>query len=285
MRARLPSGCAVLLVAATGHGIGAPGQVQGVPGHVSWTVASREVSKYEGLYGETLFVSLELLVGPLAREADVPARRTIRTSGLFYVIDKPGGVPACSLCTEEHDCLSLDRPTRDIADAFFSGATFRNGEAAEVVGAFGVPEDGASPATGTTAGASGFVFWSFASGPARERGAAGGGMTLEQLVRAPRQHEGRTITVRGVFRGANLFEDLPPESRRDAGDWVLRDGPFFIWVTGHAPRGKGFSLDPASRESAAYRLEVEGRPAVRGGLVYLRASEVRLLGRVKDPGP
>jgi hypothetical protein len=84
MRARLLSGCAVLLVAATGHGIGAHGQVQGVPGHVSWTVASREVSKYEGLYGETLFVSLELLVGPLAREADVPARRTIRTSGLFY---------------------------------------------------------------------------------------------------------------------------------------------------------------------------------------------------------
>lgn len=165
MRARLLSGCAVLLVAASGHGIGAHDQVQGVPGHVSWTVASREVSKYEGLYGEALIVSLELLVDPFAREADVPARRTIRTSGLFYVIDKPGGVPACSLCTEEHDCLSLDKPTPDIADAFFSGATFRNGEAADVVGAFGVPEDGSSPATGTPGGGGGFVFWSFASGP------------------------------------------------------------------------------------------------------------------------
>lgn len=284
MRARLLSGCAVLLVAASGHAIGAHGQVQGVPGHVSWTVASREVSKYEGLYGDALFVSLELLVDPLGR-AEVPARRTIRTSGLFHVVEQPGGVPACSLCTEEHHCLSLDKPTRDIADAFFSGATFRNGEAADVVGAFGVPEDAASPAMGTTGGGSGFVFWSFASGPVRERAAAGGGMTLEQLVRAPRQHEGRPISVRGVFRGANLFEDMPPESRRDAGDWVLRDGPFFIWVTGHAPRGKGFSLDPASRGSAAYRLEVEGRPAVRGGLVYLRASEVRLLGRAPDPGP
>lgn len=285
MRARLLSGCAVLLVAATGPGIGVHGQVQGVPGHVSWTVASRDISKYEGLYGEALFVSLELLVGPLARDADVPAGRTIRTSGLFHVVDKAGGAPECSVCTEEHHCLSLDAPSRDIAEAFFSGASFRNGEEADVVGAFGISPEGSVPTTGATGGRRGFVFWSFASGPNGERGGGTGEVTLERLVRAPRQYEGRPIAVRGVFRGANLLEDMPPESRRDAGDWVLRDGPFFIWVTGHAPRGKGFSLDPASRGSAAYRLEVEGRPAVRGGLVYLKASEVRLLGRVKDPGP
>ena len=57
---------------------------------------------------------------------------------------------------------------------------------------------------------------------------------------------------------------------------------FFVWVTGKAPKGKGFALDLERRSDAAYRLEVEGRTEVRDGLVYLRAREVRLLGRVAD---
>lgn len=222
-------------------------------------------------------------MGAHAEHVEIPAQRAIRTSGFFSVIDTAGG-PQCSLCTETNDCLPLDKPTDDIADVFFSQASFRNGDKADVVGAFTVPPDPTRAAAGSTLSRGDFLFWSFDSGPAAVRGTAARGMELERLVRSPRQFEGRPIVVRGQFRGANLFEDMPPESRLAATDWVLRDGPFFIWVTGRAPRGKGFSLDLESRASAAYRLEVEGRPRVQGGLVYLKASTVRLLGRDSEAG-
>jgi hypothetical protein len=88
--------------------------------------------------------------------------------------------------------------------------------------------------------------------------------------------------VQGTFRGANLFEDLPPETRRRPGDWVLKDGPFSIWVTGRAPRGEGFSLDPASRSECDWRLEVTGRIETAARYVYLRAKSVALLRRERD---
>jgi len=83
------------------------------------------------------------------------------------------------------------------------------------------------------------------------------------------------VTVTGVFRGANLFEDLPPESRRDESDWVLQDGPFSIWVTGKAPKGKGFALDPRSRSDCRYRLEATGKVSTANGFIYLRASSLQ----------
>ena len=267
-------------IAVIGLGLAAlaPTRTESIEAPRQWAVASGEALKYERLYGKPLFISLEILVGPHAENVEIPSQRAIRTSGFFSVIDKPSGAPQCSLCTETNDCLPLDRPTADIADVFFSQATFRNGDKADVVGAFSIPSDRSMP-TGSAPGRGSFVFWSFDSGPAEARKGADGGMELERLVRSPRQFEGRSIVVRGQFRGANLFEDMPAESRLAASDWVLRDGPFFIWVTGRAPRGKGFSLDLGSRASAAYRLEVEGRPRVRGGLVYLKASEIRLLGK------
>jgi hypothetical protein len=109
-----------------------------------------------------------------------------------------------------------------------------------------------------------------------------GAPTLETLVRGPDAAAGRTITVRGTFRGANLFEDLPPETRRDAGDWVLKDGPFSIWVTGHAPKGNGFSLDPGSRSECDWRLEVSGKVETAARYVYLRAQSIALVRREKD---
>jgi len=275
----------LLAIPSLAHGA-EPSQVQGGgPSNYQWTVASRSGSRYEQLYGQPMFFSLELLVGPSNQNADAPAGRAIRTSGFLYVVPTGGSHPQCSLCTELHDCLSLGNPVPEIADAFFSGAPFRNGETADVVGVFGSQLADSKPAASPAAGRGGFLFWSFDSGPTAERGAASGEVTLERLVRSPRQFEGRSIVVRGDFRGANLFADMPQESRLDASDWVLRDGPFFIWVTGRAPRGQGFSLDLASRGTTTYRLEVEGRPKIQGGLVYLKASDVRLLGSLRGAEP
>ena len=127
-----------------------------------------------------------------------------------------------------------------------------------------------------------FQVWSVFEVPDRRaRGAGSKGSSLEPLVRYPKGAEGREITVEGRFRGANLFEDLEPESRRRASDWVLQDGPFSIWVTGKAPKGKGFSLDPRSRSDCRFRLEATGKVSTANGFIYLRASNLQLLGRAK----
>lgn len=95
--------------------------------------------------------------------------------------------------------------------------------------------------------------------------------TLEEVVVSPLAFGGRPVAAQGAFRGANLFDDLPPESRRVASDWVLRDGPFFIWVTGNAASGLGFALDSGSKADCRWWLRVVGTVTVANGYVYLDA--------------
>jgi len=258
-----------LVVLIGGGGI-VVAQTEGTPEYHSWSVTNRDIAnRYESQYGEPEFWTLTLLVGPDARR-DVPAQRSIRTVGRLRVMERPRSVPQVWLCTEDNrGCLDLDTPVREIGDAFFAEASFRRDNVAEVVGAFGV--DGAR-----------FLFWSFASappGPERNRTRA---VTLEDLVISPAEYVGRRIAVRGRFQGRNLFEDMPEKSALGRDDWVLKDAGCFIWVTGHAAQGDGFSLDLDDRAAASYRLEVEGEPEVHDGLIYLKASTVRLLGRAID---
>jgi len=77
---------------------------------------------------------------------------------------------------------------------------------------------------------------------------------------------------------------MPGNSARGDDDWVLEEEGCFVWVTGQPPRGDGFSLRLDDRGAADYRLEVEGVVELEDGLVYLRASAVRLLGRHRDRG-
>jgi hypothetical protein len=234
---------------------------------------SDDTSRYEALYGKPEFWSLELLT-PLAGEASdaVPKNKSIRTQGKLFVVMRPHPAPPQGqLCVEEQrHCLSLANPVPEVSDAFSIEAPSRRGHEMEVVGAF----------TET-----GFTFWSFLSGPPRVKSADSGGVPLESLVRRPDRYQGRTIVVRGSFRGRNLFGDMPAGSARGRSDWVLRDGPFFVWVTGKAPKGAGFALSLDRPSDATYRLEVEGRPELKSGLVYLRADGVRLLGRTADTAP
>lgn len=228
-------------------------------------------NRYEAQYGKPQFFTLEILVSPFGGEqVQIPLNQSIRTLGTSSVLPRPKSEPPqCRLCTGDmRYCLDLTNPVVEIRDAFFIEAPFRNNHEMEIVGAF--TDEG-------------FVFWSFSSAPPREKAAGSGWVSLESLVRRPDRFQGRTIAVRGRFRGRNLFGDMPADSQRGPSDWVLRDGPFFIWVTGKAPKGSGFALDLASHSDSAYRLEVEGLPEVRGGLVYLRAREVRLLGRGDHP--
>jgi hypothetical protein len=110
------------------------------------------------------------------------------------------------------------------------------------------------------------------------------GDTLADLISGGDLRPGTGVTISGAFRGRNLFGDLPKDSQRGADDWVLKDGTFAAWVTGKRPRGKGWSLDPASRSDARWRVEVSGKIEVVGGIAYVRASKVSLAGRADEHG-
>ena len=85
------------------------------------------------------------------------------------------------------------------------------------------------------------------------------------------------MRVRGQFRGRNLFEDLPGESRRGSSDWVIQDQGVAVWVTGKAPKGDGWSLDLDRRSESVRWVEVEGEVSARDGVVYVKAKSVSLV--------
>jgi len=252
-----------------------------------------DVGRYAGLYGTPEFRALD---DEGARPW--PERRAIRTIGRLEEIpgrgrsgetspNVPSGgsdydhpVAVYRACAERH-CLALV-PVEEMRDVFYGSAVSAwLHQDVEVVGAIDelpTPSQDPRPARRKV-----FLVWSILE-PAHARADREGatGSSLEALVRYPKGGEGRSVTASGVFRGANLFDDLSAESRLHASDWVLKDGPFSIWVTGKAPKGKGFSLDPRSRSDCRWRLEVSGRVETAGGYVYLRAKSVTLVRRETD---
>jgi hypothetical protein len=111
--------------------------------------------------------------------------------------------------------------------------------------------------------------------------AAPAGALTREIIANPSEYLGKTVHIRGQFRGANLFGDLPTTSRRDNADWVLKDGDLALWVSGKAPRGKGWSLDPGYKGDTSRWVEVVGKAEVSEGIVYLRASKLMLAAKPK----
>jgi hypothetical protein len=257
---------AVVVVTATAAAQTPPPIEPGRSAHVG----TGDVSHYQGLYGEPMYWSLTLLVGDDVSEPP-PRNRAILTRGVLVAYPRPKANPDVQLCDETNrHCLALNRPVPEIGAEFFADATFRNGHEAQVVGAF----------TGE-----GFVFWSLDSGPARQRSAAlGRDRRLEELVTRPDRYLGGNATVRGRFRGANLFGDFASDAGAGKDAWVLRDGPFSIWVTGREARGEGWSLDVRSAADCVWEVEVEGKVAQRGEAVAIAARKVRLIARRPDEG-
>jgi hypothetical protein len=222
------------------------------------------VDRYDALYGTPEDLPLEDVLGILARrEAFAHA---IRTRGRFDDHDT-----SYSLC-DGRRCLEGIRPAAEIQQKFDTQAASFRSRQLEVVGAI----DGGR-----------FMFWTYSLATAEDARPRGpGGSALQELVNRKTPFEDKDVTVRGQFRGGNLFGDLPAGSGATPADWVISDGPFSVWVTGKAPRGKGFSLNPASRADCAFWLEVQGRPARLGEVVVLKAGRILFLGRSpKGPDP
>jgi hypothetical protein len=117
------------------------------------------------------------------------------------------------------------------------------------------------------------------------KGRPSGRSSVAELLANPPPPTGKvpTVVILGLFRGRNLFGDLPAASQRKPEDWVLKDGEQALWVTGKEPKGKGWSLDPGYRGDAVRWVEVEGKPEVVGGVLYLQASRLRLAKRPEEP--
>jgi hypothetical protein len=115
----------------------------------------------------------------------------------------------------------------------------------------------------------------YRAGESRRRGTS----TIGDALARPPESAGKSVRVVGRFRGANLFGDLPADTRRAAGDWVLQDGEHAVWVTGRPPKGKGFDLDPGNKMDTGRWLEVEGKLEAMGNVAYLKASSVQLVAR------
>ena len=107
--------------------------------------------------------------------------------------------------------------------------------------------------------------------------------TIGDALARPPESAGKSVRVVGRFRGSNLYGDLPANTRRTPGDWVLQDGDRYVWVTGRPPRGKGFDLDPANKADTSRWLEVEGKLEAVGDVAYLKASKVQLVARPPAP--
>ena len=101
----------------------------------------------------------------------------------------------------------------------------------------------------------------------------------KQVLASPAQFAGKTVSILGRFRGRNLFGDLKEETRRKPTDWVLKDGEVALWITEKPPKGSGFTLDPEYKSDTERWVEVEGKPEVVDGVLYLRASKVTLASR------
>jgi hypothetical protein len=99
---------------------------------------------------------------------------------------------------------------------------------------------------------------------------------LEELVTKPERYESKTVTVRGQFRGANLFGDLPSASRERSSDWVLKDDVFAVWVSGKKAKGPGWNLDADLKRDTGKWLQVTGRVRMNGRVVTLQALDVVL---------
>jgi hypothetical protein len=251
-------------------------------------VSNGQGGRRRAMYGAPEFRALD---DPQARPW--PQRQAIRTRGRLEEIPgrrSPAGIGTDSagpapewdspyahyqICGELA-CLAIV-PVDEFKDGIANAAMSWLHLNVEVIGAIDKLDlPGIDPRKAPTV----FQVWSVFEAPdSLQPRKSSGGATLEPLVRYPSGAQGRVVTVHGVFRGANLFEDLPAKSRRKDSDWVLQDGPFSIWVTGKDPKGPGFALDARSRADCRFRLEVTGKVSVVNDFIYLRASSVQMLGR------
>ncbi len=229
--------------------------------------ADAQMNQYEGRYGPTIEVSVDSLL-------DMPEQyvgRAVRTRGRFEMI--PSGRGQQYGLRGTFGGYLYIFPRQEVVASYEQEARRWAGREVEVTGSVdrGQDQDTQQPIV--------FIaIWGYLAPqddkPMKRPDSPD--TTLEDLVTKPERYDGKTVNVRGVFRGENLFGDLPSSSRERSSDWVIRDDLFAVWVTGKKPKGSGWSLDASLKRDTGKWLQVMGRVRVRKGVVTLEALDVIL---------
>jgi hypothetical protein len=100
--------------------------------------------------------------------------------------------------------------------------------------------------------------------------------SVRNLALAPERYADQRVTVKGQFRGRNLYGDLPqaPADANGRRDFVMRSADSAIWVTGKQPKGSGFNFDVTSRLDTQRWIEVSGVVKWERGLVSVVAEQL-----------
>ena len=100
--------------------------------------------------------------------------------------------------------------------------------------------------------------------------------SVRTLALAPERYADQHVTVKGQFRGRNLYGDLPqaPPDGNAGRDFIIRSADAAVWVTGKQPKGRGFSFDVTSRLDTQRWVEVSGTVKWERGLVSIVADQL-----------
>lgn len=229
--------------------------------------ADAQMNEYEGRYGPTIEVSVDSLL-------DMPEQytgRAVRTRGRFEMIPTGRG-QQYGLRGTFGGYLYI-YPRQELVSTYEQEARRWVGKEVEVTGSVerGQDQETQQPIVY-------IAIWAYLAPPDDKpiKRPDSPDTTLEELVTKPERYEGKTVNVRGVFRGENLFGDLPSSSRDRSSDWVIKDDVFAVWVTGKKPKGSGWSLDASLKRDTGKWLQIMGRVRVRKGVVTLEALDVIL---------
>jgi Bacterial Ig-like domain len=229
--------------------------------------ADAQVNEYEGRYGPTIEVSVDSLL-------DMPEQysgRAVRTRGQFEMIPTGSG-QQYGLRGTFGGYLYI-YPRQEVVATFEQEARRWAGREVEVQGSV---DRGQSPDTRQPIVY--IAIWAYLAPPDDKpmKRPDSPDTTLEDLVTKPERYDGKTVNVRGQFRGENLFGDLPSSSRDRSSDWVIKDDMFAVWVTGKKSKGAGWNLDASLKRDTGKWLQVMGRVRVRNRVVTLEAIDVVL---------
>jgi hypothetical protein len=111
--------------------------------------------------------------------------------------------------------------------------------------------------------------------------------SVRTLALAPTRYADQKVTVKGQFRGRNLFGDLPqaPPGADGRREFVIRSADAAVWVTGKAPKGRGFVFDLNSRIDTTRWLEVSGVVKWERGLVMIVAEDLNETSPLAEAKP
>jgi hypothetical protein len=224
----------------------------------------------EAQYGKPIDVSLS----DLALNPEQYRERAVRTKGRLQTSFESRDNYTLSEAGSE----ALIMPVSDVRVVFDDESRRWLGQEIEITGV--VTGNLASSAVGMQGRATVVItFWGFTGPDERDSKARKGPVaeaSLESLLANPGRNDGKTVRVFGQFRGRNLYGDLPARSQASSDDFVIKDDLFAVWISGKKPKGSGWALDASLKRDTGKWMEVVGRVETRSGIVYIRASEVKL---------